>query len=606
MRILALLVKEALQHTGAVIGSTIMLCALWVLALSFTLSSQGNTLLTAATGMVYYGMPLAVGFVLRRLVVLEYEQHTHDFLAALPVSAVVHTALKYALGLAWIWGMGIGAVLLTALVASRQELISAPFLVAVIVQVMAYLFAWYGLTFTAAHLGRYRFTFWMVAIAAMLSLDQLNPDAWQEVLWHSALAESLDVTRGNFPWSSVALSLAWGMAGTVIGFGLGIWEQGAVVASWFKPMSTWEKTVLVMVVVVSWLSVDVVEEFYERGGPAYSRLPDVAQADTVVVRVGTASQRLTPIGERLGEQLVAVGQMMDDAHWPTMVLVPVLDDAEQRVGVRSREHDELVLELDLEQTDHELLIGCLTIALDDRNSELAHTRPRQAWVAAGFARWWLGPDPERPQLDELRAAYAAHVGIDLESLGDSVALRQRLGPDVFRSVGWLGLAALEQSAGREAALELVRRVLARRNRANVVGAVLVDRIDVDALLGPGFSQAWHTRIAAAGTTHHQQVAAFAPRWGELRRVAGAEADVLIESLWVGPIPEGTRVSWHTVDALHTRPIWGDGVGDDERDLVRPIQRIPTPVDARRAIAATYRVHLDAVDGELWSGLVVMP
>ncbi|MFT6820619.1 MAG: hypothetical protein ACJATT_004447, partial [Myxococcota bacterium] len=140
MRILALLVKEAVQHTGAMFGSTVMMVGMWMMALSFALNTEASTLLTAATGLVYYAMPLAIAYVLRRLVVLEYDQHTHDFLAGLPVSAFLHTALKYVLGLGLVSAYGVVAVVITAAISSRQELISARFLLQVNLQVLVYTF----------------------------------------------------------------------------------------------------------------------------------------------------------------------------------------------------------------------------------------------------------------------------------------------------------------------------------------------------------------------------------------------------------------------------------------------------------------------------------
>ncbi len=611
MRVLALLIKEAVQHTGGMLGATVMMVGMWLMSLSFALNTEASTLLTAATGLVYYAMPLAIAYVLRRLVVLEYDQHTHDFLAGLPVSAFLHTALKYVVGLTLVSVYGVVAVLITAAISSRQELISARFLLQVNLQVLVYTFAWYGLTFAAAHLGRYRFTFWLLAIALMLSLEQVNPDIYRDVLWHSALAESLDVTRLAVPWSSLALSMTWGVLGTAVGMWLGSWQQGAVCAGWFTPMSSREKTFLVLLVSVSWLSVDLIEYVYVSGGPSYTRMPDVGH-HSVVVRT-TANPRLAAIGAEVAEHLHQFGVAVGDETWPTIVLVPVLQDAEEDVHWRSFEHDELVLEVDLNNRDHALVTGVVYWTLQHRSQSMPAIRGDMAWMAYGAASWWVGPDPSAPDLYAQRAGFARLSGVDERALVDSLLLEQRLGPEVAEAVGWAGLTLLEEKSGRLSVETLLGKVLRRRRSARLMEAVRTDlsrptawiereaRTDIES-----FRADW---AQALTSYQHQQAATLnkaRPEWGTLTRTASEVADVVLVSDWPGRFPKNeVELFWFEVPAMHKRPLhYSPGSGDDE-PMVLAAQSTPISWDARAPVAVTYAVHSDLLDCELWSGLRVL-
>ncbi len=593
------------------LGATLMMVGMWMMALSFALNTEASTLLTAATGLVYYAMPLAIAFVLRRLVVLEYDQHTHDFLAGLPVSAFLHTALKYVLGLGLVSAFGVVAVLITAAISSRQELISARFLLQVNLQVIVYTFAWYGLTFAAAHLGRYRFTFWLLAIALMLSLEQVDPDIYQDLLWHSALAESLDVTRLAVPWASLALSMAWGVFGTAVGMWLGSWQQGAVCAGWFTPMSSREKTFLVLLVSVSWLSVDLIEYVYVSGGPSYTRMPDVGH-HSVTVRT-TANSRLAAIGAEVAEHLHQFGVAVGDETWPTIVLVPVLQDAEEDVHWRSFEHDELVLEVDLNNRDHALVTSVVYWTLQHRSQSMPAIRGDTAWVAYGAASWWVGPDPGASELYAQRAGYAHLRGVDELALIDSVLLEQRLGPEVVEAVGWAGLTRLEELSGRSAVEALLAKVLRRRGRAGLLEAVRTDLSRPNSWIEQqsgmtieSFRADWGAALSGYQSQHAATLNRARPEWGTLSRTSSEVADVVLASDWPGRFPKNeVELFWFEVPAMHNRPLhYGPGSGDDE-PIVLAVQSTPISWDARAPVAATYAVHSDLLDCELWSGLRVM-
>ncbi len=613
MRLFALLLKEAQQHAAAVVGSVFLLGAFWLACLSFTLSVEQGTLLTAGTGFIYYGMPFAVMFVLRRLVVIEHEQHTHDFLAALPVSAWMLSGLKYVLGLAYVLVIGLFAVVFTALIVSRQELISARFLLQVCAQGSCYLFAWYGITWAAAHLGRYRFTFWMLLFAFMFTADQLDPSAWTEVLWHAALGEKLDVTRVATPWASMALSLGWGLGGTALGFFLATWQQGSVAASWYRPMDTQEKTTLVVIVVIAWLSIDVVEQFIEPGGPSYESLTDAASGESVVRVAGGERSPMWPLGQQLGDAMDEMVQHIGPTEIPTVVLVPINQEAEQLVKVRSGEHGELVLEVDTAGTTRQLLRRTLATVVAYRSAGLPALRADRAWVAAGTPHWLVGPDPEHPDVYPLRAAVAGSAGLTEADLADSLGIRLRFGPDVAKAVGWTGLAVVEQMAGRDAVYKLLDQILAPQSRPNLFAALKSDWRDGETrfrdatgLEPQAHRTAWLAALEAHAATHRHRVSHLVPRWGTLHRIESDEAEVTLVSNWEAAPPDGLQIAWWPLDPLHTSPVAGPAAEWKDADVDGAIDQVLTPVDGRKRVAMSFRLHIADLQGELWSGVEVDP
>ena len=135
--------KELHHHGPALVGALVLMAALLGISVSFAFINESDTLLTAATGFAYYSVPFLVLFLVRRLIVLEYEQHTYDFLAALPVSAWTRVSVKYVLGLSVTLVVGLVATWVVALLVHRQELISLGWLLQVSAQVGLYLFAWF-------------------------------------------------------------------------------------------------------------------------------------------------------------------------------------------------------------------------------------------------------------------------------------------------------------------------------------------------------------------------------------------------------------------------------------------------------------------------------
>ncbi len=609
--VISLLLKELHHHWIAFAGTAFLLAALLVTSLSFTLTSEVDTLLTAATGFSYYGMPFAIAYIVRRLVVFEHEDHTHDFLAALPVTALARVSVKYFVGLAFTWTAAVLSLWFIAALVCKQEIIGLGWLFQVTWQVCAYTFAWYGITFGAAHLGRYRFSFWLCLMPLVFTLDVLWPDVWNWGLWQAVLADSVDVTRYLPPWRALAVTLAWGLSGTFVGFFLGIYRSGSVADEWYRPMTSQEKAMLIVGVVGVWMLLDVIDSVVVPGGPTYSRL-SVAGEGSVVVRVAAErGSNLWESGEQLADQLNAFAEELDLGGWPTIVLVANPQEAEDAVALRSSQHGEVVLEIDPDERRHVVLRDAFEGAIGERAAWFPWWRSGRSWVAAGAPLWWLGPDPARPDSYALRAGYAASKGLTVDDLEDGHALRYRFGGDVTAGISWAGLKTLERLAGRAATVDLLAAVLGPRPTVTLFGAIRTDMRSGDGMLRrttgldpDQFRKEWLAELQQHHSRHREAIQTIDPGWGEIHRTKGIESAVVLEWTWPGEVPDEAEILWLELDPLQELPILGQDIED--RTISDHEGRVPTNVDPRAKIATAFEVQVDKIDGLLLSGFVVDP
>jgi hypothetical protein len=233
-------------------------------------------------------------------------------------------------------------------------------------------------------------------------------------------------------------------------------------------------------------------------------------------------------------------------------------------------------------------------------------RADQAWILDGAAMWWLASD--RPTTLELRAGYAATAGLTVRDLAAGERLRLMLGPDVAQAVGWAGLQTIEAHGGREAVLAVLTDVI-RPHRADFAGALATSArdpypviSDTTGLDRDHFLEAWLETLQGHASAHSERIAAFTPDWGALSMAQEGSVDVMLRSRWSGPPPPGLRLMWMIVDPLYVAPI--SVLSDDVLPLTSASVDILMTVDRRRDLAATYRLHVDDIDGELWSGLEV--
>ena len=356
-----------------------------------------------------------------------------------------------------------------------------------------------------------------------------------------------------------------------------------------------------LVVVGTWMATDVVAEVVEPGGPTYTGLRNVGTGETVV-RVASAGE-LAEAGRELARTLDALSAVVG-GPWPAVVLVRTPQRADEPVTVRSRAHDELVLEVSEDVSRWRILHDALGAALDDRSAGFAAYRDDRAWVLVGLPAWWLGPDPEQPDALGLAAAYGASAGMS------DPYLTSHLGPQALTGVAWAGLTSVAELGGEAAVYRIAAQAFGAESSATLLGLMAADRrvggdllSDASGLDRSLLEMAWSAELARLQVLHGPTLARIVPRWGSLERRRGEEADVLFATHWNGPPPADLVVQWAALDPLEALPRLDEL---DDAPVRHAEDLIFTSLDARTRVAVGFALPVPEVGGELWSGLEVDP
>ncbi len=589
--IVALLRKELRHHGLALFGFALLLAGGLTMSVAFVLDEHIGTMLTAGTAFAYYAVPLLAMFVNSRLVVLEREDRTHELLASLPIPPALITTLRYALGLLIVEAAGVASVLVVAALVTRHELVHPLWLLQVLVQVALYLFAWQSVAFFVAHVGRYRWVVWVAWMFLSEAGAAVWPSLWTSWLWHGVLVDPIVHSRLAFPWHAVPAALLWGVGGLVGALWLATWRGGALPARWFRLTPGRDKAVLVAVgslcVVVATLVSTLEGRFGQGEGP-----PPIAAERARLVALAGPDRPLRRVVDDASRTLDALGAAIGVERWPEIAVLPEPGVDEPYIAMG----DPTVVRVDPGMPPDELERAVVTATLAARLGGFSELDPDAAWVVRGAAAWWLGAD----QLVWRRAgrahALANTAAVDpLRAVADG-------GMAVSEGLGWAGLEAVEERGGRDAALAVLRALMALEPGAHGVGAARVRW----ALRGD-----WIGR--ASGVERDERIAVW-------RAVMARHA------LEVGPgptvwrtddpyavyvahdgAPDGARLAWIALDPLQGAPVPTDVAR--HREAPRTRQPVALLADPRGRLAARVEWWDDAVRGWVgppWTVLEVPP
>ena len=575
MRVLALVGKEVEHHALAVLGALAVVASAALIGWAIALTENYVTLMSVAHGLASMGFPLLATYLAGRLVVHDHTAGTDAFLAALPVSPALRTAVRWVLGLLVLEGAMFGLLSATALIASRREGVPASFLAALAVQLGAYLLAWHALAFAVASTGRYRWLVWWVL--ATLGLVRFGDGgAWD--LWFGLVREGADRVRLAPPWEALPYTLVWAAAGTVFAFAVASWRGGALVERWFVAATADQQARLIGAGMAVTLLVSVLDDDAPTAG-GWALLPAVGGTSTVEVRAAASpGTSLTAIAEAVGTELDALGAAIGVEAWPEVVLL------RSRPGVaaplvelpraaHASDHTLVVL-VDPEQPQRDAVQAVLAFAIGHEMAGSPDADADTRWLAEGLARWWVAADPE--QLAALAALGAGSAGRDFHETTND------LGPDVAGAVAWAGLVALEAEGGREAVLAL--------------GQALVGLDRWRGAGWPAVAPSWRrTEPGWVGRATGVDEDRWRARWAEtLTRAAPPEVPALpavrvssgagdVEVTWDGPWPDGAAIEWLVLDALQRAPVPSDVV---ERVVPEPgAPSVGLAADPREVVVA---------------------
>lgn len=600
----ALLLKELQHHALALVGVGVLYLAMAVVVLMAQLNQQAGSVIETAANLGWFVIPMLCAFLARRLVVLEYQQQTHEFLTGLPSSALGRAVVKAAFGLVLVQIVVVLTTLSVALLASLQEITPILFVGQAIVQIGVYVWAWYAIAFLAAHLGRFRAVFWLLFFPGLVSISLIDERLTEELLFTASLAKPLDQARVFLPWRAIGLTTLWAAVLSVLGLMLAGLRGGAVVAGWFRPAEARERAVMVVVVLLGLFGLSYAEEVQWLGGPVYQQVPLVAGHGQVRV-IGRSDSALAEQGRGLQARLDAITPHLRE-ELPDVVLVTASGDPDEAVTLRTSEFRELVMEVDVDASPIHVQERALDLLMGWWNGYQLKRRPGLAWILTGGPVWWSAT-PEMERALALRAAWAASRLDGPSDLEDLRGIEVELGPDVARAVAWAGLEAAEAEGGDVDAL--LEAWLAIEGNDGLFNTVRMDRVSPDTWLswqagieGEAHRRTWFDALKRLEEEHAGVLAGLPELRGTVEVAPGDEADVVVAVRLPEPPPDGLEVTWTTLPPLHDRPLRGS---DWKRRPVREAtERFPTSAPGHLQLGARCGLYVPELHGELGFGWTV--
>lgn len=436
---LALAWKDVRHHAAALAAGAVLYVAMYVAMLANALNRSDDSLLSASTNAVYYLGPFLAGWVVRRLFVVEREEGSAAFLAALPVAPWTIWTVRAAMAHAVTAAIALPWVPITAILVLNREIVTLGWAIVVFVQATVVLAAWVALSVLMAQLGRRRSAWWIGLVFLLLTLDEATDGAaYTAWTWHAALAEPLTWTRQHVPWGALAITTGWGLVFTVAAFVLATARHGAVVdAAWRGSAATVRDAVLIVAGCLFVL--DVAEPWIDAEGAMWAGARPVAGPVATVAAPGSATEA--------GAQTLAADWAAFDA-WvggldaPRVIVVP----SHPGGGPLPAGDGELALRIDDRATAVGAVWAAATGGRLDRDERLHWLRDgvpcaflaRDAGWAPAAARTRAATAPPAP--DPARwPAYEAEVG-----------------PDTAAAVACVGVAAWIRAAGEDAVRAAVR------------------------------------------------------------------------------------------------------------------------------------------------------
>lgn len=376
----SLAAKEWKQHRRVIAGAAFLVLAQLSLLLSFVLSQEDPSLLRAATAFAWGGGPILAAFAARRLFVIEHEQGTIVLLRSLPISPYQLTAAKMLVALAVNLLFCLGALGLVALVSHRQELIPIGWLLRLCVQISSYVFAWVAIASLMAHLGVYRHALWLVLFLLLTGLDDVIYEPNRYLFWTAPLADSLELTRYAAPWDGVLIALLWGLAATVLTFGLAGFRGGAWVDALYAPMSGRRRAQVTGAIFALML-------VYEIGSDLAKQAPKGAGGLPRVGYVAYAHRDLEALAGRANTELEIIAELVQ-ADLPHVTLA-WRHDRRPEAALTESVGDSLLIGLAPGGDQDDLLREIITDVLAGHTGFHLERHPPTGVWAIGFAAFWL-------------------------------------------------------------------------------------------------------------------------------------------------------------------------------------------------------------------------
>jgi hypothetical protein len=553
-RVATLLTKELRQNALALAALALtMPLAYAVVALGTAAAPDTVTPLMTHAVFLWGFVPLS-GLVLgNRLVVLEYHGRTQLFVEALPVRRIEMVAVKYVMGLAILWAIATGELLVTTLLAARSEPIGPRFLGLMALRTTVFVFCAWSLLFAMGFLGRFRVPLYVGMLVVLFVLDSLTELEISRFPVFALVGQQLVLDRESMPWADLGWTFGLGMAWVATAATLALIDEGSVAESLARRMTFREKAVAGALFIAAMLATTVLEErrdqapfafrdqavlrsrvvpleiFYVREGARADAEALRARLEADLVELGTALGRGPGAGEhaRMPAVRVALRESLDAETFETVGLA---------------KNDGVLVRADFRRTSAWDAEGqrafrayLVREALREMTDGRAGFEPR-AWVHDGFSRAWVDRDRAGACLEApegcpalLRALWATRGGrrVRARDLREWFRTRERDGEAVAWGLASSGVLVLGRDHGQAAVTALARRLYGRTPSRGTRELVREWLHPLPALFREAaglhldrFLDEWNTELDRLRT--RAAVAA------ELARVPEAEADLVVE------------------------------------------------------------------------------
>jgi hypothetical protein len=516
--VLALFRKELRQHGAALVGVTVLL-ALIVLLARFGQMKEARVLSVlelvpqfAVTALLAAALTLG-----HRLVVAEYYGRTQRFVESLPVRRGQMVLVKAAFGLGWmlLWA---GATLLFAVRAARAtEPVELRFLAIMGARLGLYTFAVWGVVFAFGFFGRLRVP---LALGGVFLLFLLNRTTNLDLGRWGPLALVDHATYGferhHVPWRALAEAAATGGVAMALAYALSRVREGSVVEALARRLSARELSALLVMAAGGATLVGALSR--EPATPEYQFTTDkVLRGKTGAVEIAYLEDELQPTAERLAadleDKIAATARILSlPEALPKVRIVEGPEVAAARPRTVANDDRALVVRARLDdlgdEDEAQLVFDVLHGLLWRRTRQRAGHEPKH-WLLDGFALdvarsgEAAPPITDPPDRDLLRAVAAAEiVPLDERALFAYGITSERLGDVPVAALAASGWRVLGAHVGPERTRALARAAFARRGTGDVRDSLHDWRTPMPALLEgstgwrwPEFLGEWRAALA---------------------------------------------------------------------------------------------------------------
>ncbi|CAN5198876.1 hypothetical protein BH23VER1_BH23VER1_37090 [soil metagenome] len=465
----ALLLKELRQHGLALLAvAALVLAGCQMVQRALGGSGMGGSDFQGLGIALVYLLPIGAIIVGHLLVAIEFRQKSQLFIEALPLPRWRMVAVKFALGLVVMVGIGLGALALAWEFGGVGEIRSARFATILATKTAAWSAFVYCFFFLVGFLGRYRIAFlfllfWGLLYASNvlhLPLSEFPPFALVD-------ANRFGFEREILPAIPLLWTLAISLGFALLALALALVREGSVAARLGETMSHREKLLVGMTVFGVLMTLAV----WDMRRPDPFELPGAATEESGGVSVSVSSSYDAPpdrsiaLAARLARILGEARQFIGVRDWPAVFVVDRtgIDDgmAYDESDLDGQEGALFYADLAHQDFDGDAFARFVLQRTLAKRSHGRLDREATSWVLAGFARYWH-PSGTGDQQALASAALREADPTPEMLLEDWFRFERDVGEEEAAAVAWAGLKSIEHASGRAALARFLGSVLGRR------------------------------------------------------------------------------------------------------------------------------------------------